>query len=103
MFNLRVKIKVKIHRWLKDPEIWRNFPGEPDHFRLRSGQSSESTEGSSKTNVSKTKERIPLFYQNWISFAYLLVLDDPEVTANIYCKSRNLPKTDTQNESIDLR
>ena len=24
-----------------------------------------------------------------------LVLGDPEVTANIYCKSRNLPNTDT--------
>ena len=26
------------------------------------------------------------------------VLSDPEVTANIYCKSRNLPNTDTQND-----
>ena len=25
------------------------------------------------------------------------ILGDPEVTANIYCKSRNLPNTDTQN------
>ena len=33
----------------------------------------------------------------------LLVLGDPEVTANIYCKSRNLPNTDTQNYSTDLR
>ena len=32
-----------------------------------------------------------------------LVLGDPEVTANIYCKSRNLPNTDTQNHSTDLR
>ena len=31
------------------------------------------------------------------------VLGDPEVTANIYCKSRNLPNTDTQNYSTDLR
>ena len=31
------------------------------------------------------------------------VLGDPEVTANIYCKSRNLPNTDTQNYSTELR
>ena len=31
------------------------------------------------------------------------VLGDPEVTANIYCKSNNLPNTDTQNYSTDLR
>ena len=30
-------------------------------------------------------------------------LGDPEVTANMYCKSRNLPNTDTQNYSTDLR
>ena len=33
----------------------------------------------------------------------LITLGDPEVTANIYCKSRNLPNTDTQNYSTDLR
>ena len=32
-----------------------------------------------------------------------IMLGDPEVTANIYCKSRNLPNTDTQNQSTDLR
>mgnify|MGYP006864283399 CR=1 FL=1 len=32
-----------------------------------------------------------------------LLLGDPEVTANIYCKSRNLPNTDTQNYSTNLR
>ena len=31
------------------------------------------------------------------------ILGDPEVTSNIYCKSRNLPNTDTQNYSTDLR
>ena len=31
------------------------------------------------------------------------ILGDPEVNANIYCKSRNLPNTDTQNYSTDLR
>ena len=31
------------------------------------------------------------------------VLGDPEVTANIVCKSRNLPGTYTQNYSTDLR
>ena len=31
------------------------------------------------------------------------LLGEPEVTANIYCKSRNLPITDTQNYSTDLR
>ena len=28
----------------------------------------------------------------------LYILGDPEVTANIYCKSRNLPNTDTQTQ-----
>ena len=32
-----------------------------------------------------------------------IILGDPEVTANIYCNSRNLPNTDTQNYSTDLR
>ena len=32
-----------------------------------------------------------------------LLLGDPEVIANIYCKSRNLPNTDTENYSTDLR
>ena len=31
------------------------------------------------------------------------LLGDPEVTANIYGKSRNLPNTDTQNYSTDFR
>ena len=31
------------------------------------------------------------------------VLGDPEVTANIYCKSHNLPNTEMQNYSTDLR
>ena len=31
------------------------------------------------------------------------LLGDKEVTANIYCKSRNLPNADTQNDSTDLR
>ena len=31
------------------------------------------------------------------------ILGDLEVTANIYCKLRNLPNTDTQNYSTDLR
>ena len=31
------------------------------------------------------------------------ILGDPEVTANIYCKSRNLPNTDTPICSTDLR
>ena len=33
----------------------------------------------------------------------MIVLGDPEVTANLYCQSRNLPNTDTQNYSTDLR
>ena len=33
----------------------------------------------------------------------LLILGDPEVTANIHCKSRNLPNTDTQNYTTVLR
>ena len=32
-----------------------------------------------------------------------LILGDPEITANIYCKSRNLPNTDTRSYSTDLR
>ena len=32
-----------------------------------------------------------------------LVLGDPEATANICCKSRNLPNTDMENYSTDLR
>ena len=31
------------------------------------------------------------------------ILGDPEVTGNIYCKSRNLPNTDMQKYSTDLR
>ena len=33
---------------------------------------------------------------------FIHVLGDPEVTANIYFKSRNLPNTDTQKHSTDL-
>ena len=32
-----------------------------------------------------------------------VLLGDPEVTANICCKLRNLPNTDTQNYSTALR
>ena len=31
------------------------------------------------------------------------ILGDPEVTANMYCKLRNLPNTDTENDSTDMR
>ena len=41
--------------------------------------------------------------RHFFSDTFLYVLGDPEVTANIYRKSRNLPKTDTQNYSTDLR
>ena len=58
-----------------------------------------------------------LFYTNWYfcdenilfwnpfhtHLVILEVLGDPEVTENIYCKSRNLPNTDTQNYSTDWR
>ena len=37
------------------------------------------------------------------SMSKKLILDDPEVTPNIYCKSRSLPNRDTQNYSTDLR
>ena len=30
------------------------------------------------------------------------ILSDPEVIANIYCKSRNLPNTDTQTDSTHV-
>ena len=33
---------------------------------------------------------------------YIYLLGDPGVTANIYCKSRNLPNTDIQNYSTVL-
>ena len=43
-------------------------------------------------------------YLRWRIRKFLpFILGDPEVTANIYCKSRNLPNTDTQNYSTDLR
>ena len=32
-----------------------------------------------------------------------MLLGDPEITENIYCKSRNLPNKDTQYCSTDLR
>ena len=32
-----------------------------------------------------------------------ILLGGPEVTANIYCKSRNLANTETQNDSANLR
>ena len=38
-----------------------------------------------------------------VQIDFHIVLGDPEVTANTYCKSRNLPHTDTQNYSTDLR
>ena len=38
-----------------------------------------------------------------IDIEHLNVLGDPEVTASIYRKSRNLPNADTQNYSTDLR
>ena len=37
------------------------------------------------------------------NFIHPTLLDDPKFTANIHCKSRNLPDTDTQNYSTDLR
>ena len=36
--------------------------------------------------------------ENWFH-----ILGDPEFTANIYCKSRNLPNTEMKNNSTDLR
>ena len=38
-----------------------------------------------------------------LNISNLELLGDPEVTANIYCKSCNLPNTDTQKHSTDLR
>ena len=38
----------------------------------------------------------------WRRYEMEKILGDPEVTANIYCKSRNLPNKDTQNYSTDL-
>ena len=43
--------------------------------------------------LNKARKRLPQKY----------VLGEPEVTANIYCKSRKLPNKATQNYSIDLR
>ena len=37
------------------------------------------------------------------AFTKPYILGDSEVTTNIYCKSSNLPNTDTQNYSTDLR
>ena len=41
--------------------------------------------------------------RNLRDFIKAQVLGDPGVTANIYCKSLNLPNTGTQNYSTDLR
>ena len=38
-----------------------------------------------------------------VGLIWQCVLGDPEVTANIYCKSRKFPNIDTQNYSTELR
>ena len=38
-----------------------------------------------------------------VNFIQCYILGDPEVTAYIYCKTRNLPNTNTQNYSTHLR
>ena len=51
------------------------------------------------------------YYENGLNYSQLNAIDkfwteilgDPEVTANIYCKKRNLPNTDSQNDCVDLR
>ena len=55
-------------------------------------------------SVSIRKHSKVRFVYNLEFFKYTIhILGDPEVTANIYCKSRNLPNTDTQNYTTDLR
>ena len=55
-----------------------------------------------KLFVSIPKNMFVIFIR-FEGICYSQVLGDPEVTANIYCKSRNLTDTDTQNYSTDLR
>ena len=40
---------------------------------------------------------------SWHHNVFINILGDPVVIANIYCKSRNLPNTEMQNYSTDLR
>ena len=46
---------------------------------------------------------VPIRYLSISSHLSTMLLGDPEVTANIYCKSRNLSNTNTQNYGTDLR
>ena len=45
---------------------------------------------------------IILMHTRGCVFTEPYILGDPEVTTTIYCKSRNLPNTDTVNLSTDL-
>ena len=40
---------------------------------------------------------------SWLKTVMYKLLGDPEVTANVHCKSCNLPNIYTQNYSTDLR
>ena len=52
----------------------------------------------------KRKEYMFVYCLIYINVSFgSYILGDPGVTANIYCKSRNPPNTDTQNYSTDLR
>ena len=50
-----------------------------------------------KKNADNVKFKVGISYDD----SYMLGV--PYITANIYCKSRNLPNTDTHNHSTDLR
>ena len=47
--------------------------------------------------------QVHFFCLLFVFFFYFYLQSVPYITANIYCKSRNLPNTDTRNYSIDLR
>ena len=56
--------------------------------------------GRSESSNGSGANRIPSYIMDRI---HTYTLGNPEITANKYCKSRNLPNADTQNCSTDLR
>ena len=58
-----------------------------------------------RENGNNREEKLAYTYTSYLVdiWASIFILGDIEVTANTYCKSSNLPNTDTQNYSTDLR
>ena len=57
----------------------------------------------SRDRGSEVRVSVRLGYNITYVSIYEELLGDPEVTANIYCKSRNFPNIYTQKYSTDLR